>query len=516
MESKNKRGKYNQLTLAQKKSIIFKSKSAKYTQSELSDLFSEKFGFNVPRKTIGNILLNSKSILEHEGDDSRIKQKTEKYPDLEKALFLWIDNATKNNMIINEQVILNKARSFAPNFDVDANFKFSHGWLQKFKKRNNLKQISLHGESGSVSEDTISIARENLNEMLTGYSPSCIYNMDETALFWKLRPNKTICSLAKKHGTKQSKARITVGLCVNSDGSHKLKPLVIGTAAKPVAFRRFNVNLFVDYFSNKKAWMTSIIFNEWLKNFDNSMTNLRKKVCLIIDNAPSHKCLIELKSTKLVFLLPNVTSHLQPLDAGIICSFKRFYKNLLVSDAIKAFEKQETHLLNIRIAIEWLVESWHNVETMTISNCYKHCGINNEIQQMAPIEESNEALQEAIDLLSIRSKEECISANDFIDIDKNEIKDQILHGLDEEIIDLVKSDDLVSEENDEDQMNIDDIPVISNEQAKNSLENIIKYISQNDIQTDSDILKSLFELKKIIKIKDQPQYKQSSMYEYLK
>jgi hypothetical protein len=61
------------------------------------------------------------------------------------------------------------------------------------------------------------------------YAPRDIFNVDETGLFYNVLPNKTLCIKGKKcHGEKQSKLRLTVLLFVNSDGTEKLQPLVIG------------------------------------------------------------------------------------------------------------------------------------------------------------------------------------------------------------------------------------------------------------------------------------------------
>jgi hypothetical protein len=56
-----------------------------------------------------------------------------------------------------------------------------------------------------------------------------------------------------------NKERITVLLTCNTTGTEKLRPLVISTHEKPHTFKRergFDVNNYVDWHWNKKAWMT--------------------------------------------------------------------------------------------------------------------------------------------------------------------------------------------------------------------------------------------------------------------
>ena len=67
-------------------------------------------------------------------------------------------------------------------------------------------------------------------------------------------------------------------------------------------------------------------FGSFLKEFDARMSG--RQVLLLIDNAPTHKWPdLELRNTKVHFLPPNTTAVLQPMDAGVIASFKRQYRS---------------------------------------------------------------------------------------------------------------------------------------------------------------------------------------------
>ena len=54
------------------------------------------------------------------------------------------------------------------------------------------------------------------------------------------------------------------------DGSDKLEPIVVGTFRKPGCFRRVK-SLPLMYRHNRKAWMRSDIFEEWLLSLDSRM-----------------------------------------------------------------------------------------------------------------------------------------------------------------------------------------------------------------------------------------------------
>jgi hypothetical protein len=65
-------------------------------------------------------------------------------------------------------------------------------------------------------------------------------------------------------GKKASKFRITLGLACNADGSEKLPPIYIGKFEKPRCFKKQTPQQRGFYYrNNKKAWMTSELFEEY-------------------------------------------------------------------------------------------------------------------------------------------------------------------------------------------------------------------------------------------------------------
>ena len=77
--------------------------------------------------------------------------------------------------------------------------------------------------------------------------------------------------------------------------------------------------------------MLTTIFQEWLQEFSKQVARRHKNECvlLFLDNCPSHKTDgIVLSNVDIHFLPPNTTAKIQPMDAGIISSFKRHYRSL--------------------------------------------------------------------------------------------------------------------------------------------------------------------------------------------
>jgi DDE superfamily endonuclease len=146
--------------------------------------------------------------------------------------------------------------------------------------------------------------------------------MDETGLCYSLAPDRTIAR-QQIEGAKKDKTRITIALATNADGSEKLEPLFIGRAKSPCSFKRqTGEQLGFFYRYNKKAWMTGLLFQEWLNTLERQM-KIAGRNLVILDNAPSHVCEnFELQYVEVLFLPPNATSKIQPLDAGIIAALK--------------------------------------------------------------------------------------------------------------------------------------------------------------------------------------------------
>ena len=72
-------------------------------------------------------------------------------------------------------------------------FKASNGWLDNFKDRHGIKFKSIQGEAAAVNMESVGEwRREILKNLLVQYLPKDIFNVDETGLFWRLLPDKTM------------------------------------------------------------------------------------------------------------------------------------------------------------------------------------------------------------------------------------------------------------------------------------------------------------------------------------
>lgn len=87
------------------------------------------------------------------------------------------------------------------------------------------------------------------------------------------------------------------------------------------------------YYTNVKVQMDSVIMFSILNKVNQKLAWLKTKVILFLDNVSSHSsCMVgKYSNTNVVFLhKTNTTSHLQPLDGGIIKNLKAHYRKLTV------------------------------------------------------------------------------------------------------------------------------------------------------------------------------------------
>jgi hypothetical protein len=112
--------------------------------------------------------------------------------------------------------------------------------------------------------------------------------MDETGLFWKLTPDRTLATKPGSRG-KKNKDRVTLAFTCSAAGEH-LQPWLIGKSKHPWCFKKANRSLFrLQYRYNKTKWMIGLIIEEYLRWLDNKIRGEGRKVLLLLDNFSGHK-----------------------------------------------------------------------------------------------------------------------------------------------------------------------------------------------------------------------------------
>ncbi|XP_067945124.1 tigger transposable element-derived protein 1-like [Watersipora subatra] len=216
-------------------------------------MVSIAWAYNLNRLTVGTIYKQKDHIMEHVKGavpmQSTIisKKRWKIIEEIEQLLTIWFEDQQRWRSPLSLLLIQEKAKSIFEDVKAkpresaaEETFSASCGWFSRFKKRANLHNVSVFGETASVDTEAAKRFPQVLEEIIeeSGYSAKQIFNVDETGLFWKIMPEKTYISCEEKtmSGYKMAKDRLTLMLGANAEGSYKLKPLLVYRAANPEDF----------------------------------------------------------------------------------------------------------------------------------------------------------------------------------------------------------------------------------------------------------------------------------------
>lgn len=381
--------------------------------------------------------------------------------------------------------------------DESETFTASCGWLDRWKKRHAIRQLSICGEKMSADEGGLNEFKEEFNKLVEeeGYLRDQIYNCDETGLNFRMMPSTTLASReeAVAPGYKKNKERVSILACSNASGTHKLPLMCIGKSVKPRAIKHIKPEALPVYYAHQKsAWMSRDLFQKWffeqfvpsVERFLNK-NGLPRKAILLVDNAPSHPNESVLRSKNIIvkFFPPNVTSIGQPMDQGVLETFKRHYRRFLLQEILEKSAAGSTLkecllAINMKSVIYWSAQAWDAVQRLTLERSW------------AKILCSNNQSDEIADDVDLHSIMEQIPGCE--NVERNDTEEWV-HGddceeelTDDEIGQLVNSGEEIADDIEDGEA--EESPVISHEEGLNALELALKYIEEQPESTASDLL----------------------------
>lgn len=101
--------------------------------------------------------------------------------------------------------------------------------------------------------------------------------------------------------------------------------------------------------------------------------NLPSKALLIVDNASSHKIDVSDDNFRIIFLPPNATALIQPLDQNVLRSTKLRYRNKLISHIISTGSDIVTALkqIDLKIVFEFIAAAWYSLSEELVATAWK-------------------------------------------------------------------------------------------------------------------------------------------------
>lgn len=380
-------------------------------------IIEERYG--IGRSTIGDIKTKKEELkryvqrVDEEGQSTSAKKlKSGTNVVLDQAIYLWFAQQRENGNPVSGPILQAKAKQLNSMIHPEGNdFDASWGWQHRFCQRHGIRQLKTSGESLSSDHESAAKFIEYFTEMIAaeGYNRDQLFNSDETGLYFRMLPDKTLARHNEKTaaGRKIQKERVTLNVCANAAGTIKLPLHVIGKSAKPRCFKNIDVQrLPVYYSSQKNSWMTCAQFKTWFR--DIFVPHVRsqleavghsKKALLLIDNCSAHPEESELVSDdgciKACFLPPNVTAVIQPMDQGVIESVKRQYRKRLC-EALLLADDDNTSLsdflrrIDLKFVVDTLARVWQATTSTTLRNAWRKL-------LAEPIEETDHAAAKDIE-----------------------------------------------------------------------------------------------------------------------
>lgn len=123
-----------------------------------------------------------------------------KFDIIDDKMMTYIQNIEKRNGFLTDEILIKKAENIAKSEKIDY-FKFTSGWLWKFKKRHQLKLKNIVGEEMTakrIDTEVIANFQTLIKEKIEKHGAENVYNGDETGIFYKQMPTKTLCTQTRK------------------------------------------------------------------------------------------------------------------------------------------------------------------------------------------------------------------------------------------------------------------------------------------------------------------------------
>ena len=236
----------------------------------------------------------------------------------------------------------------------------THGWWQKFLKRNPTLSLRAGDSTASIRMDAINADNlknfDQLRKIFDDYNfdnhPEAIYNMDETGVPLEPRPPKVIAQEGKKKVHYQTgsgqKQQITVIGCGSAIGQC-IPPFIIFAAKRVNHMWTRNKVSGSRYTSSESGWVDHDLFFYFIqKHFLAHAVSYRPLMLLLDDHSTHGHCdLTSLKFARdqgiIIFCLPPHTTHkCQPLDCSLFKPLKENWKQ----ECHKFYSKNPGQVIN--------------------------------------------------------------------------------------------------------------------------------------------------------------------------
>lgn len=379
----------------------------KWTQLDLARWAYDAFQLpKIPSQGTISRLLAKKDVYMNCKDSEKCANRIRKPNNLlvRKILQEWVSQSIWNGIPVTSPILQDTAQSVwyrIPGEHREGNGCFSYKWITNFLAKMSVNISSMEEQTPKPPKVWNFEERSVLKEYFRKVPPKDIFTLDETFLAYNLPLDYAQYEASQM----QRKIEVaTVMLCCNLDGSEKLKPLVVGKYNSYRSFRNYfpeepqdpvSQSLLggkmarrfgISYHSNRKSWLTSNLFHDWLARWDKRLVADNRKIWIVLDDSCSHRIInLHLKNIELVYTSAN--SRFLPFNWGVLDEFKTRYR-IQQYQALISLQKQlekryhskvlisfEQSQLTMSNAFKFIREAWKSIPVETIRGNWKSAGI---------------------------------------------------------------------------------------------------------------------------------------------
>ncbi|CEP23140.1 PDC2 [Cyberlindnera jadinii] len=399
------------------------------TQTDLAQWAKTRFNSTKPpsQTTISRILAKKDALISlKEHEYKLIRRRRLSNTLLRKVLLEWITQCVWNNIPITSPIILSSAANFwkqLPETMKDGTGEFSFKWCSQFLSRVNINLSTIDRDLYANRLHVWTFEeRENLKSLFTGVDPSKIFTVQEMLISHDLPLDKALYH--------DSSDFLTCMLCTNVDGSERLDPLIIGRYEDYPSFEskssmKAATKHGVSYRSNRKKWLTSTVFYDWLCVLDKRLALVQKDIILVLDDTASHR-VVNIKLQRIRLLYTSSNSNFLPMAWGVendlrlnfrIAQYEKL-RQKQVSLRDKILSDQELHF-TMADTFDLIKVAWANLPASRIKSAWKQSGIlpDSITQSFGKVRMFDDTLEtklvDAIDSLVVQEKWDVLSLMDL-------------------------------------------------------------------------------------------------------
>ncbi|QLL34948.1 hypothetical protein HG536_0H03230 [Torulaspora globosa] len=396
------------LSIEQRYNIcLMAERHPKWTQLELARWAYETFQLpKIPSQGTISRLLAKRDVYMNCKDNEKAANRVRKPNNVLVRLILqeWVSQSIWNGIPINSPIIQDTAQSVwyrIPAEHREGNGSFSYKWINNFLAKMDINISNLDEELPKPPKIWTFEERNALKQIFATIPSQDIFTLDETFLAYNLPLDYA------QYEASQIQRVIevaTVMLCSNVEGTEKLKPVVVGKYNSYRSFRNYfpeepsdpiSQSLLgekmarrfgISYHSNRKSWLTSNLFHDWLARWDKRLAADNRNIWIILDDSCSHRIINpHLKNIKLVYTSAN--SRFLPFNWGVLDEFKTRYRiqqYQALIDLQSTLEKKtnkklyitfEQSQLTMSNAFKFIKKAWMGIPVETIRANWKSSGI---------------------------------------------------------------------------------------------------------------------------------------------